>query len=221
MALQLQPAPYAGSRVALATMHGKENAVAQPFRTHLQMQVVVPEFLDTDCFGSLTGEINRVGSLVETARRKALQGMEATGLPIGMASEGEFLCTDRGVVGHEVLVFIDKNRGLELVEEQHAVPTNYRVWTITSFSELDADLQAVGFPAHRLTVRPNTGELRGLIFKGVSNRRVLEMAIETARAHSEDGRARVETDMRAHQNPTRMKGISSLADRLAVRIAES
>jgi hypothetical protein len=219
MSSQLLSENYAGARAVLATMHGKENAVSLPFRSHLRLVVVVPEYMDTDAFGSLTDEVERSGTLLETARRKALAGMQATGLRIGLASEGEFSRASAPVLGHEVLLFLDADRGIELVEELHDAPTNYREWLVSDTSPVVEDLDAFGFPGHRLTVRPNQGDLTGMVFKGIGNLHLLGMAIEMARGHSPDSLARVSTDMRAHRNPTRMRVISDLADRLALRIA--
>ncbi|MBI1290879.1 hypothetical protein GC173_06490 [bacterium] len=211
---------YAGSRAVLATMHGKESVICQPFRSHLRLHVVVPEYMNTDRFGTFTAEVPRGGDLIETARRKALEGMATTGLTIGLASEGE--CVARsggGYEGHEVLLFIDADRKVELMEERRGAPTSYGSWVLTAADLATADFDAAGFPSHRLTVRPNRGDLSALVFKGIGNERLLEMAVEMACENSDDGRAFVESDMRAHRNPTRMRVISELAERLALRIA--
>jgi hypothetical protein len=99
------------------------------------------------------------------------------------------------------------------------VPSNFRQWVVGSFAEIAPDLGAVGLPEYRLTVRPSQGDLTDLVFKGIGHRRVLEMAIEMATSYSTDACAVVEVDMRAHQNPARMKIISQLAERLAQRVA--
>jgi len=57
------------------------------------------------------------------------------------------------------------------------------------------------------------------LHKGVVDAERLSAAIADAAAASSDGRARLETDMRAHLNPTRMKSLTELADRLAQRLA--
>src|SRR5690242_3589602 len=51
--------PYAGQRIGLATMHGKELAPAPPFRRVLRAEVVVAPQLDTDELGTFTGEVPR------------------------------------------------------------------------------------------------------------------------------------------------------------------
>jgi hypothetical protein len=55
--------------------------------------------------------------------------------------------------------------------------------------------------------------------KGLRNWEALERALHRAAAASPDGLAFLETDMRAHCNPTRMAAIRTLAFRLVRRIA--
>ena len=84
------PAPYAGRRIALATMHAKERAIAPPILKELGAELVVPEQIDTDALGTFSGEIERQGTMGEVAVRKARLGMAATDLKIGVASEGTY-----------------------------------------------------------------------------------------------------------------------------------
>jgi hypothetical protein len=83
-------APYAGRRIALATMHGKDSAIAPPLRLRVGADLVVPVGLDTDALGTFTGEIERKGTMREVAIAKARLGMVATGLQLGLASEGSY-----------------------------------------------------------------------------------------------------------------------------------
>ncbi len=80
-------ARYAPGRVAPATKHRKELALAPAFREHLQATLVVPN-LDTDALGTFSGEVPREGTALETAPRKCRLGMQAADLPRGLASEG-------------------------------------------------------------------------------------------------------------------------------------
>lgn len=83
-----RPGPYVGSRVVLANMHGKDTAIAPVLRARLGLVVTTAPDLDTDVLGTFTGEIPRAGTIREVA--KARLGMAATGLPIGIASEGSY-----------------------------------------------------------------------------------------------------------------------------------
>jgi hypothetical protein len=85
-----QVGPYAGERAVIATMHGKEAAVAPVLLARLGLVVTTAANLDTDALGTFTGEIPRAGTIREAAISKARLGMTATGLPIGIASEGSY-----------------------------------------------------------------------------------------------------------------------------------
>lgn len=66
--------PYSHCIPALATMHGKEKAIAPAFKRHLGMSVLPCDFIDTDAFGTFTGEIVRQATPLETAIAKAKLG---------------------------------------------------------------------------------------------------------------------------------------------------
>jgi hypothetical protein len=67
-----------------------------------------------------------------------------------------------------------------------------------------------------LIVRPLPA---GPAVKGIDGRAALDCAIAAAAAASPGGCVRIETDMRAHLNPTRMGEIAKAGARLARRLA--
>jgi len=221
---------YHGATAALATMHGKEVAIAPAMHAHLGLKVITPLFLDTDALGTFTGEIPRVGTMREVAIQKARLGMRSTGLSIGIASEGSF--GPHPVVpflraGMELMVLVDDERNLIISESLITDQTNHDAAAVVGVPELEEFLVRVIFPSHALVVGPNqTGspwwrlhpQLK-VIRKGIRTHDQLADAISNAARRSEDGRARVMTDMRAHMNPTRMQSISDLAALLAHRVA--
>lgn len=215
----LQPFPaWRGQAVSLATQHHKENALSRPFAA-LGMRVVVPR-IDTDQLGTFTGEVPREGSPTEVVRRKCLLGIEALGTRLGLASEGSFgphpeIPFAPGAT--ELLLFRDEELGLELVESLTTMETNFRHEVVRPDDDPGRFLRRVQFPSHALIVRPN--EAPSPIYKGITDGQELRIAIERCAALSPDGRARMETDMRAHLNPTRMRVIRRLAFRLARRLA--
>lgn len=211
--------PYAGRTAVLATQHGKARALARPFHDQTGLRLVVPPALDTDALGSFDGRVARIGTSVDAAIAKARLGLAITGLPLALASEGSFGPHPRLpllAAGIEVLVFIDTERDLTVCESLIVERTNFGHRDIASVAELGDWLARVGFPRHALMVRPLGG---AVIAKGIDDAATLERAIGDAAALSPQRRARVETDMRAHLNPTRMAGIRCLGIRLARRIA--
>jgi len=216
--------PYTGRRLALATMHEKARAIAPALRRDLAMQVVAPAGIDTDQLGTFTGEIPRPGDMHATAVAKARLGMRAAGLPLGLASEGSYgphPLVPFVAAGTELCVLLDEERGIVIAESLLEERTNYDS-TITGDGRVDPKFLArVGFPEHGLIVRPCSpaGAGPGPVVKGVRSRAGLAEAVAACRRAASDGRVLVQSDMRAHQNPTRMRSIARLAERLAERLA--
>ena len=80
---------YQGQVICLATLHGKEQALARPFALGLGASLRVSA-CDTNALGTFSGEVERPADALSTCLRKAELGMEATGLRLGLASEGSF-----------------------------------------------------------------------------------------------------------------------------------
>jgi hypothetical protein len=210
-----------GRHAVLATMHGKEQAIAPVFLTRLNVIVVPAHGVDTDALGTFSGEIPRSGTMVEAAVAKARLGMKAMELPFGIASEGSFGPHPLFPFipgGVELLVFVDDERGMTVHESLVIDDTNFAHVVVSPEESIAQFLIQVGFPSHGLIVRPNVGDTGVELVKGIVDLQTLGSAIATATAVSDDGCARVETDMRAHFNPTRMKSLTGLATRLSDRL---
>jgi hypothetical protein len=207
-----------GRRAVLATMHRKEKAIAPVFLATLNLIVVPAKGVDTDALGTFSGEVPRHGTMLETATAKARLGMEQAQLPFGMASEGSFGPHPLFPIipaGFELLVFVDNERGTTVHESLVIDETNFAHLLTAPNEPISKFLTQVGFPSHGLIVRPNVGNSEAALVKGIVDLPTLQSAILAAAALSDDGRARVDTDMRAHLNPTRMKSLAGLATRLS------
>tara|TARA_R110002074_G_scaffold86405_4_gene190788 strand:+ start:1387 stop:2250 length:864 start_codon:yes stop_codon:yes gene_type:complete len=207
--------PYAGYTAVLATMHGKEEAIREPFIDGLGLDIVTPNIIDTDVFGTFTGEIRRETGIKDTAIAKARLGMQLTGLPIGIASEGSFgphpeipmIPADI-----ELMVLVDSQRDLILSQWLICEETNFAHIEIDTTEDISSFLTQVEFPSHALIVRSNKPvHSKPFVSKGIIDKRSLLGAIKSAAENSFDGNAFVQTDMRAHFNPTRMKVLRQLA----------
>lgn len=213
--------PYAGRTAALATMHGKERAIAPAFAA-IGLELTVPAVLDTDAFGTFSGEIPRVGTMLEVAVRKARAGMVRAGLKLGIASEGTFAphpATGILQVGIELIVLVDDERGQVISESLISLATNFDRITAGPDGDLSAFLERAKFPSHGLVVRAHVAGAAAAVWKGITDSKALDRARGLACLTSGDGMAIVETDMRAHYNPTRMASIAELAQQLAARVA--
>ena len=221
---------YQDATAALATMHGKEAAIAPALQAHLGLTVVTPPDLDTELLGTFTGDIPRVGTMRDVAVRKARLGMRASGLRIGISSEGSFgphPAIPFFSAGMELMVLVDDERDLIISESLIAEDIIHDEAVVGSVSELDLFLPRVRFPTHALVVAPNLTASpwwklhpeRARPRKGITNPEELVEAVGLASRISEDGRARVMTDLRAHMHPTRMAAIGRLASLLAIKVA--
>lgn len=81
----------------------------------------------------------------------------------------------------------------------------------------EAFARQAGFPEHHLVVRPE-GENDPRIRKGIADWADLQAAFAWALAQSENRCVFIETDMRAHANPTRMDNIRLAAEDLARKL---
>jgi hypothetical protein len=214
--------PYAGRLAALGTMHGKEAALAPPLRQQLGLGLVVPQ-IDTDRFGTFTGETPRIGTMRDTAIGKARAAMAASGLPLGLASEGSFGPHPSLIVVPatiELLVFVDDERDLVVAETLVSLETNFSHALADRAESALAFLGRCGFPDHAVIVRASQPRDRAdSLFKGIRDVVEVLRAVEVCKAASLDGKARLETDMRAHMNPTRMRVLQQLATQLSLRLS--
>ena len=215
-----QLSTYAGRQVCLTTRHGKERALARPFRVGLQLHIL-PYETDTDRLGTFSGEVERAADPFTTCRRKAELGLDATGLSLGLASEGSFgphPAVPLLAAGLELLLFIDRERQLELVEQQLVLRTNFSRFPLAASADPGPWLQRIGFPRHGVIVRPQADPPLPCI-KGIQSLAALQQAIIHCRTATAGAPLLLETDMRAHLNPTRMAAIRRLGVRLVRRLA--
>jgi hypothetical protein len=217
------PGSYAGHSAVLATMHGKEAAISAVLFDRLGLIVDTVPNLDTDVLGTFTGEVPRTGTIRETAIAKARLGMAASKLSIGIASEGSYgphphIPFVAG--GIELMVLVDDSR--EIIVTEHLIEDTPIFDHAFAYphDELGAFLNRIGFPDHALIVKAaEAGVAAGPVYKGLRSMEALALAISRCAAHSRDGRALIQTDMRAHMNPTRMATLRRLAAVFAERVA--
>jgi hypothetical protein len=211
----------AGARAVLGTRHRKESVIAPVLEAELGLDVEVLDGLDTDRFGTFSREIPRTSSPRRAARAKALAALEAHGrADLAISSEGSFgphphaPFVRRGV---ELVLLLDRRSGLELVGLDITTETNFDSAEVGTIDEARAFAAAAGFPSHGLIVmsmRDGKPDPTAGMVKGVVDGAVLETAV--ADALGKHRRAWIETDMRAHLNPTRMRSIERATRELAL-----
>jgi hypothetical protein len=147
--------PYKNTLAVLATMHGKERVIAPVLKDGLGLDVCLAMDLDTDRFGTFSRDIERTGSQLDAAKAKIAAGFEcAPYARVGIASEGSFgphpyipfLALDR-----ELVLLIDRERGLELAGHFASPETNYGHTVVSDVETAIAFAEGSKFPDHGLS----------------------------------------------------------------------
>ncbi len=200
---------FKGRTAVIASKHKKEQVIAQLLKEHLGLKIIIPENIDTDQFGTFTRDIPRNGTQYETARAKALEGIRLTRVEIGIGSEGAFgphPAFPFVPANIEIVVLIDTKRDLEIVGESISLETNFDHAHISSLEEAKAFAKRICFPSHGLVIRAHPNSTVDMV-KGVTTMDQLEKEVEKFLKLPSQKKAFLETDMRAHVNPTRMENI--------------
>lgn len=195
-----------GRKVVVATKHKKEQVIAPILSQSFQFECIVSD-IDTDRFGTFSGEIDRTLSPLEAARKKCHMAMEACGLDLAISSEGSFgghpfipFCQ----ADEELVLLVDRKNNLEIVGKELTMNTNLSGQFVSSYTEALGFARKCGFPRHGLILRET--ESKGQIFiKGLSDVSTLRSKMEYLLPKHQ--KIWLETDMRAMYNPTRMRAI--------------
>ena len=209
--------PYLGRRATLPTLHGKESAISPIFQSVLGISVEVSK-VDTDQFGTFSGETPRTLSQFDAAVAKARAAIALTGIPLAIASEGTIGPHPMIPIASsdvETLVFIDSERDLIIHETFQSSEIVTARAVVRPGENLDAILSRADFPTHAMIVRTE-GPAAISAIKGIRDFETLEKAIQ--KLAQDTGSVIVESDLRASSSPSRMLNIAESARLLAGRI---
>jgi hypothetical protein len=209
---------FGGRSIVIASKHKKQNAMAALLEKELGVTCIVPDNLDTDLLGTFSGEIERELSPMDAARQKCMLAMELTGADLAVASEGSFgahpllyfLPAD-----DELLVFIDKKNDVEIVAREISTKTNYNAKEVSTEEDLLAFAQSAQFPSHALILKDKKEEFSAIAKGIIETKELLDMFKQFMETY---GSLYVETDMRAHLNPSRMQVIEETTEKLIKKI---
>lgn len=203
---------YNDSPAILATMHGKETVIAPLAERFLGLRLEVVQGLDTDAFGTFSREVARTGSQFDAARAKiAAAFVLHPEMGIGLASEGSFgphphlpFCA----LDREIVMLVDRQADLELVGRFATPDTNFAHLIVDDVAAGLFFAKRAGFPDHGIIVMGCRDKVPApdiALIKTVESWDMLTSTLDTI--ISANGCAFVETDMRAHRNPQRMRAI--------------
>jgi len=211
------------SVAGLVTQHGKETVIGPVLQEGAGLSVFRVAGVDTDAFGTFSREIERRGSALDAARAKIRAGFAARPeTRILLASEGTFgphPAVPLLGLGHELVLLADQETGLEVWGQDVSPETNFAHRQVDDVETALDFARHAGFPDHGLIVQGVRGETPApdlWLRKDAEDETALAAA--TKEALFRTGGAFVETDMRAHRNPTRRRAIRRAAEDLVQRL---
>lgn len=210
---------YQDIKIILATNHKKEEAIRKPFEDVFNAKIVVPDDYDTDQFGTFTGEIPRHDTAYDTVINKAKDASLKYGFDYAIANEGSFgphplmyfAATDI-----ELISFIDHKNDIIVVESEITTETNYGHKDINLTTDYSDFLKKIQFGTHGLIIR--CLDNNNIIAKGINQFEELVSILNSSFGRYKE--IRLETDMRAMMNPTRMSIINKLTIKLVQRLQQ-
>lgn len=144
--------------------------------------------------------------------------IEATGISLAIANEGSFNTHPTIFFAHaddEIIMLLDKENGIEIIERELSLKTNSDGGEIKSENELIEFANKIGFPSHGIILKKGKNNY----FNIIKESRTLDELIKNYhKIKIKDGTAYAETDMRAMNNPTRMKIIEQVALKLVNKV---
>lgn len=207
-------------QIALATKHGKLDQLKPAFDSLSDFELVVAE-IDTDRFGTFSGEIPRTLSPLETAVAKAKAGASHLGLDYGLASEGTIgpnPSTPWATVDHELLVLVCLNRNLTIYETHQSTDIIAKSRTLAPGSDLTDVFAAFDLPNHAVNLSYSNSDSHS-IEKGLRDIEQLRTRIESL--WEQGFEVQLDSDFRAMSSPSRQANIAACAQKLANRIASN
>lgn len=211
---------FNGRLAILATQHGKEQAIAPVLWEGLGLKIAVSGKINTDRFGTFAGDVERPASQFETAALKALACLELhPEADLAVASEGAFYPHPEIpflTLNTEIVLLCDRNSGFKIAGYHHSLETLAASEEVATAEQLFAFAKRMKFPEFGLILKVKTGENFALE-KDFVNLESLETAFLALCKFN--GSVTVETDLRAHRNPLRMKMIGEATRDLVHRLS--
>lgn len=210
---------YQDIKIILATKHKKEEAIRKPFEDAFNAKIFVPDDYDSDQFGTFTGEIPRHDTAYDTVINKAKEASLRYSFDYAIANEGSFGPHPTiyfAPADIELITFIDNKYDIVVIESEMTTETNYGHQDISVTTDYTDFLKKIKFGTHGLIIRCLDNNT--IIAKGVNQLEELASILKSSFERYKE--IRLETDMRAMMNPTRMSVINKVATKLVQRLQQ-
>jgi uncharacterized protein with PIN domain len=210
---------YTNKNILLVTQHRKEKVIGPLFENEFGAKITVTQTIDTDQFGTFTKIKKRKKSQRITAKNKAKLGIRKYNYDIALASEGSFFKHPlTGIAWNlELVCLIDRKRKIEIYGIYESADTNADSAYIFDKYDLEQFVKKTGFPSHHIIMRPDHAKCKKNV-QYINREELLLPSFEYCLNHSRKKRVFIETDMRAHANPTRMINIQKATEKLLEKV---
>ena len=194
--------------IVIATMHGKERVIAPILERELKAKCMTILDFDTDTFGTFSGEIERKDAPVITLKAKAYAAIMKREEDLVIASEGSFgphPSYFSGPANEEMVILIDTRNDIEIIGRHFTEKTNFNHGEVKNMKDLDEFVEHIGYPEHGIILQTVDSEKKKRVYKDFKT--FEDLKIKARKLLKNGSTVRVETDMRAMNNPTRMVAI--------------
>lgn len=175
----------------------------------LWVEIHVSESFDSDKFGTFTREKARAGDQRQAAKRKLMAALSQESLDLGVASEWSFWPHPQCPFlpwNTEILLFLDLKNDLEIEALYTTFDTNMAGKYVSSVEKALEFATKIGFPEHGVIVRKSKNDTKSL-YKNIRTVQELKDISSKLLSGFFTKKIYLETDMRAHRNPTRRNAI--------------
>jgi hypothetical protein len=199
-------------RVLLVTRHGKQKVIAPLLQEAMNITMDVSENIDTDEFGTFSGDVERPADQYTTAKLKALRGLERNpAFEIAIASEGAFNPHPDSpfiTVNTEIVLLMDRRHDLEITGRYVSIASHVSEKTVTNINEALETATAIGFPETGVILKAIQRSNEAFyVLKDFQSVYELSEAASFLFNNPKFNSVIMQTDMRAHRNPQRMENI--------------
>jgi len=198
-----------GASAVIVSMHGKETIIGPILSEGLRMTTIRAEGVDTDRFGTFSGEVARQGSQRSTAIKKAMAGFTRSKATWAIASEGTMRPHPQRpeqAIGDELVILVNRSETHIFEGWDRAAETNFISHEVRSADQAVAAARRLGFPSHGIVIRQGVEPFAETVAKGIIDEHTLRRSVIAALASWPS--ALVQPDLRAHLNPTRQQAIA-------------
>lgn len=202
---------FANRNALLVTKHAKEQVIGPLLHQEFNINLQVAGNVDTDLFGTFSGEVERLQNQYDTAKLKINAAKELyPTADLLLASEGSFNPHPEApviTVNTELVLLADLKNDVEIAAWYKTYNTNIENRKIKTAAQLADFAAAIGFPDNRIILKAKNAQGKFQVAKGASTVEKLIEMFEGIKKHTTKDTVEAETDMRACYNTLRMENI--------------